>query len=33
VQALNWLIGRGDAMGLYRWYEEEARKLKQGIAG
>jgi len=28
TQALNWLIGRGDAMGLYRWYESEARKLK-----
>lgn len=25
-----WLIGRGDAMGLYRYYEDEARKRKDG---
>ena len=30
TQALNWLIGRGDAMGLYRYMEDEARKLKEG---
>jgi len=28
TQTLNWLIGRGDAMGLYRYYEEEAARLK-----
>jgi predicted phage terminase large subunit-like protein len=30
TQALNWLIGRGDAMGLYRYYEEEARRAQAG---
>ena len=28
TQALNWMIGRSDAMGLFRYYENEAAKLK-----
>ncbi len=31
TQALNWMIGRGDAMGLYRYMEDEARKIKEGV--
>jgi hypothetical protein len=31
-QALNRLIGRGDAMGLFRCYADEARTI-QGVAG
>jgi hypothetical protein len=33
TQALNWMIGRSDATGLFRYYEDEARKLKQGSPG